>query len=744
MRRAAQALWTRRHALATLVQRGGALLLRCYRALPFSPDARAVIRDAVFLSLELFILKTEPYQRWKRNRAVGGSRIHALLSPQEECSAPSLPAPQEPTEEEWARVLPRIPTISATVDVIIPVYDGRAETLRCIYSVLTAACATPHEVIVLGDASPDAQLAARLRELAARSLFTLIEQEKNRGFVATANHGMRLHEDRDAVLLNADTEVYGDWIDRLAAHARARPNAGSVTPFSNNATLCSYPFLARDNAWALETDAAGLDALAASANRGASCPLPTAVGFCMYIPRACLREVGYFDEEAFGRGYGEENDFCLRAAARGYAHLLAADVYVLHRGGVSFAAEKEARMRAAWNTVNRRHPRYRRQVAEFLAADPPFPLRRALDLARLEQRRGTRNVLMISHALGGGTEKHVRDVTALLKAEGTEAFLLSPVPEQPGRVRVTHPEVSPTPNALFWLDEEQEALLEFLRALALSELQVHHLIQFPHGMDAFIPLLAERLGVEYDVTIHDYYLFCPRINLFRDGRYCEEPEIAECERCVRHAPSQAGDTPVWLWRRRHAEFLRRARRVVVPDEEVALRIRRHFPERGVTLRPHPEPDAPAERLTRPWLPGEERVIAVLGAVPEIKGAKVLERLVRDADARALPLRYVLIGHSTHPPLNAGAPNFSMTGAYREEELEALLRRHRPHAILVPSVWPETYCYTLSHALHFGIWPVAFDLGAQAARIRRAGFGTVLPRALAEDAAATNDALLALP
>jgi GT2 family glycosyltransferase len=63
---------------------------------------------------------------------------------------------------------------------------------------------------------------------------------------------MRQHKDRDVVILNADTEVYGNWLDRLVAHADEFPRVATVTPLSNNATICSYPETLNDNRNALE------------------------------------------------------------------------------------------------------------------------------------------------------------------------------------------------------------------------------------------------------------------------------------------------------------------------------------------------------------------------------------------------------------------------------------------------------------------------------------------------------------
>ena len=58
----------------------------------------------------------------------------------------------------------------------------------------------------------------------------------------------------------------------------------------------------------------------------------------MYIRRDCLNDVSLFDADRFGRGY-EENDFCLRASAQGWRHLLACDTFVFHSGEVSFGAD---------------------------------------------------------------------------------------------------------------------------------------------------------------------------------------------------------------------------------------------------------------------------------------------------------------------------------------------------------------------------------------------------------------------
>ncbi len=99
--------------------------------------------------------------------------------------------------------------------------------------------------------------------LAEAGLITLLENAENVGFVASVNRGLALHGERDVVLLNADTEVYGNWLDRMAKQARSAQDIGTVTALSNNATLCSYPRFLRDNEVPDDVDAADLDALCA-------------------------------------------------------------------------------------------------------------------------------------------------------------------------------------------------------------------------------------------------------------------------------------------------------------------------------------------------------------------------------------------------------------------------------------------------------------------------------------------------
>ena len=272
--------------------------------------------------------------------------------------------------------------MAKTVDIVVPVYRGEAETRACLESVLAARLRTPPEIVVIDDASPEPAIAAWLKNLASEGRISLIAHAANRGFVATANEGMALHPDRDVVLLNSDTEVADGWLDRLAAHAAGDSQVSTVTPFSNNATICSYPVTLVANALPRGETTASLDRAFAKANPGRSEQIPTAVGFCMYVTRRSIEAIGTFDEGRYGAGYGEEVDFCMRASRAGFRHLIAADVFVRHVGEVSFGATGLDRRAKAQAIVDALYPEFQPRVQEFIARDPLKALRQRADLAR--------------------------------------------------------------------------------------------------------------------------------------------------------------------------------------------------------------------------------------------------------------------------------------------------------------------------------------------------------------------------
>jgi GT2 family glycosyltransferase/glycosyltransferase involved in cell wall biosynthesis len=585
------------------------------------------------------------------------------------------------------------------VAVVIPVYRGLDETRRCLASVLAHRDGVPAEIIVIDDCSPDPGMSNWLRELAADGSITLLRNDVNRGFVASVNRGMAAAGDRDVVLLNSDTEVPSNWLSRLAGHAYSSPRIGSVTPYSNNATICSWPGV-KGGALPPGRSVADMDAAFLAANRGRQVDIPTAVGFCMYIRRDCLEAVGGFDEATFGRGYGEENDFCLRATAAGWQHVLACDTFVFHAGETSFGKDSPERARA-WSLLTARYPHYAAAVARHIEADEAATSRFAATAALFHQ-AAEPTILVIMHALGGGTDRHVRDVQS---AVGSRANFLRLEP-RPGGLALSAPGLPGHPAAVFGIEQLDE-LVAVLHSCGIDRVHVHHWL----GYDSLLRVLIDRLGVPFDVTIHDYFSICPQINLLPTpaSQHCGEPDAATCNACIAGRP-QFGATNITDWRMRHAWLLNEAERVICPSEDARDRIARYAPHARLQAVSH-EPvrqDSWHVRSTPPQ-PGEPMRIGVIGVIAQHKGLDALAAAIEAANPGEF--EFVVIG-SCNPKLPRHLRHrVTETGPYEEADLQEFLAAARLHAAWFPATWPETYSYTLSAAIDAELPIVAPAMGA---------------------------------
>jgi GT2 family glycosyltransferase len=257
--------------------------------------------------------------------------------------------------------------------IAIPVFNGFDATERCLKSLIDTRIGAKHRVVIINDASSDPRVAPMLDAHSRAHPLRPIEVRHNainRGFTWNVNQAIAaLQANEHLLLLNSDTLVTTGWLDEMILTAKTDARIGTVTPFSNNATICSLPDFSRE--WPVPR-ASERERIAKTlvAHRVAAIDIPTAIGFCMLITRACVDAVGKFDVENFPRGYGEENDFCRRAEAKKFRNVLCANAYVAHEGGQSFSEEKTELMRIGGERLLAKHPDYNDVVAQWIARDP--------------------------------------------------------------------------------------------------------------------------------------------------------------------------------------------------------------------------------------------------------------------------------------------------------------------------------------------------------------------------------------
>lgn len=257
-----------------------------------------------------------------------------------------------------------------SLTLLIPIYNASTSLKHLLKSIPTAVPqGTP--IVLADDASTESGIGSICADFVALwgSEARYVRHEQNLGFVGNVNHCMAEHVQGDVVLLNSDTALAAGFLRAIQTCAASDPHIATATPWSNNAEICSFPNMCEKNPM---PDMTLLRQTMQAAQKVTPIypELPTGVGFCMYIRRRAWDMLGGFDAETFGKGYGEENDFCMRAKGFGWKNVLCDNAYVAHLGHASFSETGHEPGGANMDALVKRYPTYQAQVAQFIMDDP--------------------------------------------------------------------------------------------------------------------------------------------------------------------------------------------------------------------------------------------------------------------------------------------------------------------------------------------------------------------------------------
>ncbi|MBD3426354.1 MAG: glycosyltransferase [Candidatus Omnitrophica bacterium] len=207
----------------------------------------------------------------------------------------------------------------AECDIILLSYENPDLLEKCVQSVLEHT-RVPSRLIIVDNASKDPAVSGYLHKIHGNSRVSIekVFSERNAGFAAGMNKGMRLSEAPFVCLLNNDCIVTEGWLEELIAVASSGEDIGIVNPQSN--TFGSRP----DEGASIDDHGKLL-----RYGKGRFVELGHAVGFACLIKRDLIDKIGYLDEAFRGVCY-EDTDYSVRAQRAGYISVMAEGSYVYH------------------------------------------------------------------------------------------------------------------------------------------------------------------------------------------------------------------------------------------------------------------------------------------------------------------------------------------------------------------------------------------------------------------------------
>jgi len=252
--------------------------------------------------------------------------------------------------------------------IVVPIHNAPDEVKACIDSLFRH---TPdaHRIFLMEDASHDPRVEEVLAKCANRANLEIHRSNRNLGFTRTVNRAIDLADRSDVLLLNSDTEVTPRWMENLRLAAYSGDRVATATPLSNNAGAFSAPEPEKENKlphWLGRDDFSRLVTRSSSRTYP---HVPTGNGFCMYIRRDAIDRIGSFDANAFPVGYGEENDFCMRALHDGWGHVVDDATIIYHVRSASFGDARGELLKRGRAVLDARYPDYTGRVRAF-ARDP--------------------------------------------------------------------------------------------------------------------------------------------------------------------------------------------------------------------------------------------------------------------------------------------------------------------------------------------------------------------------------------
>lgn len=349
------------------------------------------------------------------------------------------------------------------------------------------------------------------------------------------------------------------------------------------------------------------------------------------------------------------------------------------------------------------------------------------DVLQLFVKNNLKKIVYFSHRAGGGAtmykDQKIKEYTDL------GYMVMTVIYDPASRIFLLYLD---TKQYSYYFDIADLRLLLKLSLTNVETIFVNSLNKYPKETEYFysvIDLIIDFKKSSKSKLVflgHDYDFVCPRITcLNADNEFCRlNQSHFDCSICA----SQKTGMGITQYRSMYARLLRACDEYRFFSEDTIRNFTKIYSldRKKIRLVPHTLLEgglSSAHWTYNPKALFARFTVLVLGVILKHKGSEFVRDLAGVLSKTHSDIRIVILGEYLE---KVTTPNITVTGRYDSERLPELMRMFEPNCALLPSVWPETFSYTVHELMQFGLPIISFDLGAQAEALKSYKRGVIVP------------------
>lgn len=602
------------------------------------------------------------------------------------------------------------------VDIIIPIYSSYKDFTKCINSVLDNTSKDMYNLILIND-NDDIEIDNYLFKLEAKGIENIFihNSEKKLGFIECINIGINYSQYNDVVLLNSDIIVTKNWLSKLRDSAYLNQYIATSVPLINDTPIFN------DLQYDKYIKNYSLEKYSEIIENGSIKLYPhmnIAIGSCIYIRRNFIKDMACIDTKLYPRDYLEQRIFYIESKIKKYSNILCDNTFVY-------------KMNSTDNThYSQNYYDNNLQVKEDI-----LNIKNNIDL-QMKLKNNKLNVLFIAHndILGrdgfiGGTEIHIKDLIYNIKE--VNSFLLYIDNNYmclncyiDDNILSFKFKLDKNISILDFTNKQyKENLEQIINYFDISCIHVHHF--FRHTFDAVD--IAKQYNIPIYLTLHDYYLICPKVNLLDyNNKFClENISLNKCNKCLKKSYGYH-DGIIYLWNKNVYKKLKQFNRIFAPSQSVIDIFKKFYINMYGKFNINIEviEHGVSRTYTNTIEKSDKFRVAFIGSIVPHKGSKLIYEVINDNKNK--DIEWHIFGQISDEKLNLLESNQLIRhGKYEVNQIEELLIRDKINLVCILSICPETYSYTLSESICAKIPVLVTNLGALKDRVSQYNCGWIL-------------------